>query len=73
MGRVMPLNVKKVRQNLHLSQPQFSERFGFPLSTLRNWEQGRRSPPRATRLLLMVISQVPEVVARAVEAERAGA
>ena len=37
-------NVKKPRESLGLSQPEFAVRFGFSLATVRQWEQGRRQP-----------------------------
>jgi len=56
------LNVKEIRDNLRLSQPEFAARFGFNLGTLRQWEQGRRQPDSAARVLLSVISHAPNVV-----------
>ena len=45
-----------------LSQAQFATKFGFPPSTLRNWEQGRSRPDAPTRVLLAVIAKHPEAV-----------
>jgi putative transcriptional regulator len=53
----------KVRLNMHLSQQEFSERFGIPLATVKNWEQGRRSPDQPTSVLLYLISKMPEEIA----------
>ena len=39
------MGVKEWRQELHMSQRQFSACFGIPLGTLRNWEQGIAAPP----------------------------
>jgi putative transcriptional regulator len=59
------LKVREIRIGLKLSQPEFSARFGFNLGTLRQWEQGRRRPDSAARVLLAVIAYAPEIVDRA--------
>ena len=63
---IQVIDVKQVRQSLNLTQEQFANRFHFTLSTLRQWEQGRRAPPRSTTVLLKVIAFAPEVVERAI-------
>ena len=62
------IDVKKLREGLGMSQPEFALRFGFSLGTLRQWEQGRRLPDGAARVLLTVISHSPETVNEALEA-----
>jgi len=37
-----PPLVRRLRRQLGLSQRAFSQRFGIPLNTIREWEQGRR-------------------------------
>lgn len=59
---VPKVNVRRLRKKLHLSQGSFAAKFGFPEATIRNWEQGRREPELAARILLAVIDQRPEVV-----------
>ena len=54
-----------VRQQLGLSQPQFSELTGVPIGTVRNWEQGRALPDPAARALLLVLAREPEAALRA--------
>lgn len=56
------VNVCDLRSSLGYSQAQFALHFGFPLSTVRNWEQGRRQPRGAANLLLKVIETQPEIV-----------
>jgi putative transcriptional regulator len=63
------IDVKKLREGLEMSQPEFALRFGFNLSTLRQWEQGRRYPDGAARVLLTVILHQPKAVEDALEAE----
>ncbi len=56
------VDVKAIRQSLGLSQASFSARFGLSLHTLRNWEQGKRTPDPAARAYLKVIEKAPDVV-----------
>ena len=63
------IDVKKVRESLRLSQAEFALKFGFSLGTLRQWEQGRRHPDGAARVLLTVIKREPEAVDTALTME----
>jgi len=63
---VPPLvDVAAIRKRMGLSQNRFAERFGFDVTALHAWEQGRRQPDRAARLYLRVIEREPEAVRRA--------
>ena len=59
------VDVKAIRQGLGLSQASFSARFGLSLHTLRNWEQGKRTPDPAARAYLKVIEKAHATVAEA--------
>ena len=59
------VNVRKLRRQLKLSQWEFSLRFGFSVATVRDWEQKRRTPDGAARVLLTVIDKEPAAVRRA--------
>jgi putative transcriptional regulator len=59
------VNVKKIRSRLGLSQESFAQTYGFALSAVRDWEQGRRQPDRSARILLKVVEKEPEAVMRA--------
>ena len=48
-----------------LSQRRFAQRFGLDVTAVHAWEQGRRHPDRAARILLAVIAREPEAVRRA--------
>lgn len=54
--------VKLIRKKLALSQSQFARLIGVQVSTLRNWEQGRRKPDGPARVLLGVAALHPEVL-----------
>ena len=59
------INVKQIRGKIGLTQQGFAQHFGFALSAIRDWEQGRRRPDRSARILLKVIECEPEAVERA--------
>jgi putative transcriptional regulator len=67
------LDVRKVREDLGMTQATFAERFGFPIGTLRHWEQGQRSPAGPARTLLIVIERAPKVVMEALQSSRSAA
>jgi putative transcriptional regulator len=60
-----PEDVRAIREKLHKSQSEFARMIGVSVSTLQNWEQGRRQPHGPARALLVVASKAPDVVARA--------
>jgi putative transcriptional regulator len=66
--RPMP-RVKTVRRSLGLTQEEFSARYGIPLGTLRDWEQGRTEPDQPARAYIRVIANNPDWVSRALAAE----
>jgi putative transcriptional regulator len=55
-------NVKRLRATYQLSQNEFAALLGISVKTLRNWEQGRRTPEGPARVLLQVAAKHPEVV-----------
>ena len=54
-----------LRKRLQLSRQGFADRFGLDARAVQDWEQGRRVPDRAARVLLTVIDREPEAVVRA--------
>lgn len=62
MRRVSP--VKILRQRLGMTQVEFAEAFGLPISTLRDWEQRRTTPDAPARALLRAIEREPETMRR---------
>jgi len=61
-------SIKELRGLTRLSQPDFAALLGVELSTLRNWEQGRREPTGPAKALLRAIRSDPEHVIRALAA-----
>lgn len=55
-------DVKLIRKQYGLSQDKFAVLLGISVATLRNWEQGRRKPEGAARVLLCIAAKHPEAV-----------
>jgi putative transcriptional regulator len=73
-GREMPLvpeppsgetrpcpQVRALRMRSSLTQAQFAARLGLPVETIRNWEQGKRSPRGPAKALLALIAHAPDL------------
>ena len=54
-----------LRRRMKLSRRQFADRFGLDARAVQDWEQGRRVPDRAARVLLTVIDRNPDAVVSA--------
>lgn len=64
-------DVRVLREGYGLSQAKFASLMGISVATLRNWEQGRRSPEGSARVLLRVVAKHPEAVLDVVAHDRA--
>jgi DNA-binding transcriptional regulator YiaG len=64
--RVVPAvpDVRALRERLGLSQEEFAARYMLGLRTVQEWEQHRREPSEAARVLLYAITQDPSAIAR---------
>ena len=58
-------HILALRKRMKLSRQKFADRFGLDVRAVQEWEQGRRVPDRAARVLLTVIDSDPEAVVRA--------
>ena len=52
---------RRVRSQTRLTQAEFATRIGVPIETVRNWEQGKRSPRGPARALLKLLDEAPDV------------
>ncbi|MHC5855754.1 helix-turn-helix domain-containing protein [Nostoc sp.] len=57
--------VKTMRRALQLTQEEFAARYHIPLSTLRDWEQGRSEPDQTAQAYLKAIAGNSEAVYQA--------
>lgn len=60
-------DVRAIRRELHMSQHEFAEAYRIPLSTLKNWEQGRRAPDAPAAAYLQAIARRPQVIRDALQ------
>ena len=56
------MNIKSIRLDLDLSQAKFADKFGIPLSTLAQWEQGRRKPPEYVLKMIYTIIKMERML-----------
>lgn len=68
-----PMDVKAIRAKLDQSQEEFALMIGVSVATLRNWEQGRRTPDGPALALLRVAAVNPRAVAEALHRPSRGA
>lgn len=64
------LSVSRVRKQLHLSQSDFAAMISVPVGTVRNWEQGLRSPRGPALALLKIAAARPDAVVEALNTKR---
>lgn len=62
-GKIPSVDVTAIRQRTGLSQSDFAASIGVPEGTLVNWEQGRRQPSGAAKVLLALLARRPNLVA----------
>jgi putative transcriptional regulator len=55
-------DVVALRRFVGLTQQQFADALGISVHTLRNWEQGRRSPEGPALALLRIAARHPRVL-----------
>jgi putative transcriptional regulator len=56
------IDVRLIREKLHLSRQEFADRFGFSARTLQHWEQGDRNPQGPARVLLLLLQREPDTI-----------
>jgi len=67
------LAVKQIRSATGLSQARFARLIDVQVTTLRNWEQGRREPTGPAKALLRAIQNDPRHVLQALAGEQSSA
>ena len=55
-------DISALRRFVGLSQVRFAEALGISVHTLRNWEQGRRSPEGPALALLRIAARHPRII-----------
>ena len=65
--RMSATDVKAIRKRMGLSQREFALLLGVSVDTVQNWEQNRRKPRGAARLLLAIAQRHPEMLMEVVQ------
>jgi DNA-binding transcriptional regulator YiaG len=55
-------DVAALRHFVRLTQAQFAQAMGISVHTLRNWEQGRRTPEGPALALLRIAAKHPRII-----------
>lgn len=61
------IDVAGIRHAVGMTQRQFADSFGLDVTAVHAWEQKRRQPDRAARVLLTIIEREPDAVLRALK------
>ena len=61
-----PSRIRKLRENLNMSQPVFARSLNASDATVKAWEQGKRAPDGTSLRLLELAEREPEVFANVV-------
>jgi len=68
--KMKPAQIRRVRNRLRLSQPEFAKFLCTGIGTVRSWEQGSRSPHRSALRLLAIAKEKPALLLRMAEESR---
>ncbi|MGH7480878.1 MAG: helix-turn-helix domain-containing protein [Longimicrobiales bacterium] len=60
--RVTPAKVRRIREQMEVSQPVFADLLGVSKDTVQAWEQGKRNPEGASLRLLELAEKNPEAL-----------
>lgn len=55
-------DIAALRRFVRLTQDQFAQAMGISVHTLRNWEQGRRTPEGPALALLRIAAKHPRII-----------
>lgn len=55
-------DIAALRRFVRLTQAQFAQAMGISVHTLRNWEQGRRTPEGLALALLRIAAKHPRII-----------
>lgn len=59
------IDVREIRNHLHMTREKFSNMFGFSVRTLEKWERHERKPDTSAGAYLTVIDKNPRAVQKA--------
>ena len=56
------IQIKEIREQMNLSQTVFAKLLNVSPSSIRQWEQGKRQPTGATKVLLELLKRTPNLL-----------
>ena len=59
---ITPKKIKKIRDKVNLSQAVFARLLNVSVSSIRQWEQGKRFPTGSTKVLLDLLDKEPHAL-----------
>jgi putative transcriptional regulator len=62
-------DIAALRRFVRLTQAQFAQAMGISVHTLRNWEQGRRTPEGPALALLRIAAKHPRIIRENLKSE----
>lgn len=57
-----PGAIRRIRRKTHFSQTVFARLLNVSPSSVRQWEQGKRSPAGSTKVLLEILDKKPTIL-----------
>jgi DNA-binding transcriptional regulator YiaG len=60
--KMKPAQIRRIRTQLQLSQPEFADFLCTSVATIRSWEQGYRSPQKSSLRLLVIAKEQPALL-----------
>lgn len=55
-------DIQEIRKKINLSQSVFAKVLNVSLSSVRQWEQGKRTPSGSTKILLELLKENPNIL-----------
>jgi len=55
-------DIKKIRESIHISQAVFAKLLNVSASSVKQWEQGKRTPTGSTKILLELLEKKPHIL-----------
>ena len=60
--KLSTFQIKEIREQMNISQTVFAKLLNVSPSSIRQWEQGKREPTGATKVLLELLKKTPHLL-----------
>lgn len=60
--KIDPQEIRHIRKIMNLSQPVFADVLDVSIASVRQWEQGKRTPTGTTRVLFEILEKKPHLL-----------